>query len=150
MNGGKSPKNRFHDLSCVKILKRAELEDPAFALLRPKADLAMLLAFLQRFDRLGWFPPLDGEKRALLAANDVIIHRVSPDVCFYEFCSKGARGERDPWLTLLFHVDTQACVRICGVVPASFARDHRPAVVKKVGERVRELEKWLRRRRKEK
>jgi hypothetical protein len=77
----------------------------------------MLLAFLDRFDRLGWFPPMDLEKRRVLAAHDVIMHVVREDLCFYEFCWKGARGERDPWLCIFFHVAAGAQIRICAVEP---------------------------------
>ncbi len=111
--GSQSRKSRFTQRS-LRILKEAAV-DAGLAHLRSDRDLPMLLAFLERFDRLGWIPPVDLEKRRILAAHDVIMHVVRDDLCFYEFCSKGARGEREPWLTIFFHVDADSLVRICGV-----------------------------------
>lgn len=104
---------RFVD-SKVRVLKEATA-DAGLAQFSATRDLPMLLAFLDQFDRLGWLPPVDMEKRRLLAAHDVIMHVVCEDLFFYEFCSKGARGERDPWLSIFFHVGADSSVRICGV-----------------------------------
>ena len=72
----------------VRILKEATADD-GFAQFSTTRDLPMLLAFLDQFDRLGWLPPVDAEKREILAAHDVIMHEVRDDLCFYEFCSRG-------------------------------------------------------------
>jgi hypothetical protein len=127
----------------VRILKAAEL-DEGYPYLRREADLPMLLAFVERFDRLGWLPPIDAEKRHLLAAHDVIMHVVREGLCFYEFCSKGARGERDPWLTLFFHVDARRQLRLCGVELTAFVRRHEPIVLRKMRMRVEQLDASLR------
>src|SRR5437016_1498365 len=92
-------------------------EDSGHPFFQPGRDLPMLLAFLERFNQLGWFPPIDAEKRRLLAAHDVIMHVIRDDLCFYEFCSKGARGERDPWLSIFFHVDMDSTIRVCALQP---------------------------------
>jgi hypothetical protein len=97
----------------LRILNEAT-SDVGFTSLRADRDLPMLLAFLERFDALGWLPPVDLEKRRVLAAHDVIMHVVREDLCFYEFVSKGARGERHPWLCIFFHVDAAATVRRVG------------------------------------
>jgi hypothetical protein len=71
---GEHERRRFR-LSSVRVLNEASA-DEAIRLLRPSRDVAMMLAFLDRFDHLGWLPPIDEEKGKLLAAHDVIMHRV--------------------------------------------------------------------------
>src|SRR5687768_8474733 len=134
---------RFSDKS-LRILKEAA-DDAGFAHLRADRDLPMLLAFLERFDALGWLPPIDLEKRRLLAAHDVIMHVVREDLCFYEFVSKGARGERQPWLSIFFHVDTAAAVRLCGVELTKQVASRRAVVVERMRMRVEVLDNWLKR-----
>jgi hypothetical protein len=129
----------------LRIMKEARL-DSGHALLRPALDLQMLLAFLERFDRLGWFPPIDLEKRRVLAANEVTMHVVREDLCFYEFCSKGARGERSPWLTIFFHVDARSNVRICGVEPTPLVNRQRSGVLDRIRMRVEKIDRALKRR----
>ena len=132
-------------LSNVRILKVAELDDGA-RLLNRESDLGMLCAFLERFDQLGWLPPLNDEKRKLLAANDVIIHVVGSSVSFYEFCSKGARGERKPWLSVFFHVDAERIVRICGLETVHCVRRHHAIIIDRIHQRVQMLRASLERR----
>lgn len=129
----------------LRILKAATA-DTGFPFLQPSSDLTMLLAFVERFDRLGWLPPLDEQKLKLLAAHDVQMHVVHETLCFYEFCSKGARGERDPWLSIFFHVDQKKRVRICGVEPTASIAVHRQTVVGRMARRVNDLSQWLKRR----
>ena len=108
----------------------------------------MLVSFLERFDQLGWIPPIDSEKRRLLAAHDVIIHVVKDDLCLYEFCAKGARGERNPWITIFFHVDpADRQVRICGVELTRFVERHRTLVLDRMRNRIESLYRALKRRR---
>ena len=132
--------------SRLRVLKAATI-DAAFPLLRPSADLPMLLAFVERFDRLGWLPPVDEQKRKLLEAHDVQMHVVRDKLCFYEFCSKGFRGERDPWLSIFFHVDDAKRVRICGVSRTDAPATQRREILRQVARRVQELDEWLSRRR---
>jgi hypothetical protein len=117
--------------------------DAGYELLRPGRDLPMLLAFLERFDRLGWLPPTDVEKRRLLAAHDVIMYAVRDDLSFYEFRSKGGRGERDPWLTIFFHVAADSRVRICGIELTKQVNRRRAIVIERMRMRVEVLDEWL-------
>lgn len=133
---------RFSD-SKVRVAKEATADD-GFAQLSATRDLPMLLAFLDQFDRLGWLPPVDMEKRRLLAAHDVIMHLAGNDLFFYEFCSKGARGERDPWLSIFFHVGADSIVRICGVELTERLARRRDFYVNRVRERVALLDSRLR------
>ena len=139
------PSRRRFDNRSLRILKEA-MRDAGYALLRPRHDLDMLLTFLERFDRLGWFPPVDLEKRRVLAAHDVIIHVIRGEDCFYEFCSKGARGERRPWLSIFFHVARDARVRICGIERTDWLQRHRNLVLERTRLRVEILSEWLNRR----
>ena len=128
----------------VRILKLA-MTDTAYALLDHRADIDMLLAFLDRFDHLGWLPPIDNQKRKLLAANDVSFHVFGKNRCYYEFCSRGARGERRPWLSIFFHVDRNRIVRIIGIVRAQ-ELERRPSLQLEIMRiRVIKLEDWLQR-----
>jgi hypothetical protein len=129
----------------VRILKQAST-DAGMRYFRPASDLRMLLTFLERFEHLGWFPPIDLEKRRLLAAHDVIMHVVRGDLCFYEFCSKGARGERQPWLSVFFHVDAHSTVRICGIVPVGDRMQHRQKTLDIIRLRVEMVQDRLERR----
>jgi hypothetical protein len=132
--------------SRVRILNYASA-DPDFRLLRPSHDLRMLVAFLDRFDRLGWIPPLTIEKRELLAAHDVIMHHAPLEgFCFYEFCSKGARNDREPWISIFFHVDANKIVRICGVMRTDTVRRRHLLFTQAVRVRVQQLVDWLRER----
>lgn len=124
------------------MLKEAT-QDAGYAYLEPDRDLPTLLVFLQQFDRLGWFPPVTLEKQRLLAAHDVTMHFVRDDLCFYEFCSKGARGERDPWLSIFFHVASDSRIRICGVIPTRRLDRRRSQFVERVEARVKELSRWI-------
>jgi hypothetical protein len=119
------------------------MEDDGYTELRPARDLPMLFAFLERFDRLGSFPPADAEKRRLLAAHDVIMHEVRDDLCFYEFTSKGARGERNPWLTIFFHVAVSSRVRIVGLERTQQLARDRAFYVQRVRDRVKVLDRRL-------
>jgi hypothetical protein len=76
----------------------------------------MLIAFLSQFDRLGLLPPFTALQRQLLQTFGVIVHLIAPKVAFYEFCSQGARGERDPWLVLFFHLSNAGSPAECGFV----------------------------------
>jgi hypothetical protein len=135
--------DRKFTIDSVRILKLAR-EDAAIKELHASSDLRMLLSFLDRFDRLGWIPPSDPEKQQLLAANDVTMHRVSDTVWFYEFCSKGARGERDPWISIFFHIHLPDwCVRICGVEYFSTNRGTRSSLLRRVRRRVETLDRLL-------
>jgi len=131
--------------SSFRILKdvRDDLGYPHFD---AGEDLAMLVAFLERFDRLGWFPPIDLEKQRLLATHDVIMHVIDKDLCFYEFCSKGGRGERDPWLSTFFHVDANATIRICGLVPTARLSKKREFFLEFMRVRVKRLGRSIARR----
>ena len=105
----------------------------------------MLLSFLDRFDGLGWIPPVTEEKRRALADFGVIIHVVDADILFYEFCSKGARGERQPWLTLFFHVSSASKrVRICGVEKTQLLERRRKLILQNMSIRVQRLDERLR------
>ena len=128
----------------VRVMKEATT-DQAYPQFSATRDLPMLLAFLEQFDRLGWLPPLDAEKQRILAAHDVIIHLVRDDLSFYEFCSKGARGERDPWISIFFHVGLDATVRICGVERTEMLAGRRAAALSRMRLRVDVLDRWLRR-----
>jgi hypothetical protein len=140
--------SRHFGRSSLRILKEATV-DNGYKSLRPTRDLAMLLTFIERFDRLGWFPPTDLEKRRLLAAHDVMMHVVRDDLCFYEFCSKGGRGERDPWLTIFFHVDAAACVRICGLERTEELARHREFYLSRIETRVKILTRHMQHKREE-
>lgn len=130
--------------AALRMLKEATLDD-GYVLYR-SSDRSMLFAFLERFDQLGWFPPTDLEKRRLLASHDVIMHVVRDDLCFHEFRSKGARGERQPWLTIFFHVDAGRTVRLCGFEASSFVERHRGVVTERIRMRVEVLGRALDRR----
>src|SRR3712207_697972 len=117
-SAGRSSRGRF-SISSIRALKVAVADD-AYNELQPATDLQMLVSFLERFDALGWIPPLTMEKQILLAAHDVTMHQVRQDLLFYEFCSKGGRGERDPWISIFFHVASDRQVRICGVELTAF------------------------------
>jgi hypothetical protein len=132
------------DKKRVRILKEA-MADKGLAHLSTTRNLPMLFAFLDQFDRLGWLPPPDPQKREILAAHDVIMHDIRDDLCFYEFCSKGARGEREPWLTIFFHVDADSSVRICGLEQTQRLARHRDFFLNRVRSRVITLDEDLRR-----
>jgi hypothetical protein len=121
-------------------------QDAGLKYLRRHRDLQMLLTFLERFDRLGWLPPADPEKRRLLEAHGVTMHVVSGDLCFYEFVSKGARGERDPWLTIFFHMGVDGQLRICGVERTDDVERRRRGIVENIEARVERLDERLRKR----
>jgi len=143
------PRKRRFSLDALRILNDARA-DPAYPMLSAKTDGQMLLAFLERFDALGWIPPLSQEMRRVLSQFGVIMHLVSDNLCFYEFCSKGARGERDPWLTIFFHVDdATGSVRICGVQTTGQVERRRELILASIAIRVQRLDRWLKRRRKE-
>ncbi|MGB7159817.1 MAG: hypothetical protein WBD40_17250 [Tepidisphaeraceae bacterium] len=126
----------------LRIIKDA-VQDDGYKNLRPALDLPMLFAFLERFDHLGWIPPVDAEKRRLLAVHDVIMHEVHDDLCFYEFCSKGARGEREPWLTIFFHVASSSRIRIVGLERTQQLARGREFYLQRVRERVKSLSRRL-------
>jgi len=126
----------------IKVLKEAT-EDAGYRYLRAGRDLPMLLAFLERFDHLGWFPPLDLEKQRLLAAHDVIMHAITQDLCFYEFLSRGARDEREPWLEIFFHVDEEGQIRICGIEDSRQLARRRSFYLDRIHVRVTRLHDWL-------
>jgi hypothetical protein len=137
-----SRKRRFTPDS-LRILKVAKT-DAGYQHFHARTDLQMLMAFLDRFDRLGWFPPVTDEKRRLLAAYDLTVHVVREEICFYEFCSRGARGERDPWVTVFFHVnDSDGMVRICGIALTQFVERRRALVLEAMRQRVEMLDRWL-------
>ena len=121
-------------------------QDAGLRNLQRHRDLQMLLTFLERFDRLGWLPPADPEKRRLLEVHDVRMHVVRDDLCFYEFVSKGARGERDPWLTIFFHMSMDRQLRICGVETTGDVQRRRRGIVENIEARVERLDARLRRR----
>jgi len=133
-------------LKSITILKDA-LQDDGLSYLKPGRDLPMLLAFLERFDQLGWLPPVDPEKQRILAAHDVTMHTISDRLCFYEFCSKGGRGERDPWLSVFFHVAANAKIRICGLERTLDVQRRRRSIMHNIHARVERLDKWLTRHR---
>jgi hypothetical protein len=119
--------------------------DAGFRHFRPEFDLPMLLTFLDRFEHLGWFPPVDLEKARLLAVHDVIMHVVREEICFFEFCSKGGRGERQPWLSIFFHVSADSTLRICGIELSDQVARRRKKVLDKMKLRVDVLNDWLER-----
>ena len=127
----------------VRVLKQAEV-DPAFKDLR-HSDLQMLLAFAERFDALGWLPPMDEEKRRILAIHDVMMYPIRDDLSVYEFRSKGGRGERDPWLSIFFHVASDRTLRICGIELMDKVSRHRTTIVESMVARAIVLDKWLKR-----
>ena len=96
----------------VRLLKVADA-DPAAALFT-SADSDLLLSFLWLFDRSGWLPPTSDEQRRALMAYDVAMHSADGRT-FYEFRSRGGRDDREPPLTLFFHLHRPSgIVRIIG------------------------------------
>jgi hypothetical protein len=143
------PENRRRgarfSLQSLRVLKEA-VKDDGLAYFRRSIDLPMVLAFLEAFDHLGWFPPIDEEKRRTLAAHDVIMHQAGNEACYYEFVSKGARGEREPWLSIFFHADGRSQIRICSVERTLRVSRRRDFYQTRVSLRVQRLERWLKRR----
>lgn len=123
-------------------------QDPALPQLHTRTDLQMLLAFVERFDRLGWLPPVTQDQMDLLNACGVTVHPVPPSSRYFEFCSKGARGERNPWITIFFHIDEfERRIRICGVEFTNLVGKARALTHERVANRVELLERRLQRRR---
>jgi hypothetical protein len=89
--------------------------------------------------------PIDEEKRRILATHDVMMYPIREDLCVYEFCSKGGRGERDPWLSVFFHASPDRKLRICGVELTETVWRHRTTIVESMVARVIVLDKWLKR-----
>jgi hypothetical protein len=142
------PKPRF-TLESFRLLELAA-QDPALAELHTRTDLQMLLSFIERFDKLGWIPPFTEEHQQLLAASGVTVHQIHPSLRYYEFCSKGARGEREPWITIFFHIDEfERRIRICGVEFTRLFERARDVTYERIAKRIQLLDWKLKRRRKE-
>jgi hypothetical protein len=134
------------DSHTLRILIWAEA-DSARPLMYSRTDLGMLAAFLDGFDKLGWIPPADDEMRQIREGHDIIMHR-DGRLCFSEFCSKGGRGERDPWITIFFHLDhCRRQVRICGVEETRLYERRQTLVLGKIRYRVQALNERLQARR---
>ena len=101
----------------------------------------MLISFLERFEKLGWMPPTNERHVHQLSMNEIKMHLIHESLYFYEYCSRGARGERDPWLTIFFHVDHfRRRIRICGVEFTVFFERARALTLERIANRVKLLE----------
>jgi len=128
----------------LRILKEAEL-DPAYALLKVRDDLQLMLSFVERFDKLGWIPPVAEEQRQLLAAFGVSMHEAGANTCFFEYHVPDLTRTGRPRLTVFFHVDPPTrIVRVSGIERSEIVDRRRSMVVTSHRMRVEELVSWLR------